>query len=351
MAGEAVRNVFTARSRSLALWAAVAVLSAAVTWSELDTVDKLLGFQAEYFRKGGTVVVASSPSGLPSEVCEGLSSQDWVTHSGGWRWVDTFETTNTPGNSFSGVDVTVGLVPILAVGVFPGEARQPGVILGTASAAELGRSAGMWLDLGAEGMVLVRAVIDTKDRSGIAERAVMAVSPATGEVDECWVEAKPGTEDVASDYLMATFAGAEELGTYRLAELNSFSRDVKADLADRPQSRIWMLVGVVVALLFWTTTFLRRSHIGLYRAVGTTIPTLWVLGSLETLLVVVPATATGVLWAAAYFEAFRAETLVAGQVQVACRNVAAGMLLALVLSPVVWAMTGRGHLLSQLKDR
>lgn len=349
---DAVRNVTGARVRSALLALITAGLVGALVYTEFSTTDELLAFRDTFIDSGGNMFVAASEAGLASDRCAALASMEGVTGSAGIESGPPIETTAAPGTLFNTGGVTIG-----ALGLFSSEpagsatAVVDGWVIGASAASELGVTEGMWLAIGSATPRHVGTVIDAEIRNPRINRWIMTVQPPTGTVTECWIEFAAGVTSGRQETVNAVFADATNVIVVPWIRLDEFSRNPIAELAGRPQASAWIIAGLLIGAMGWLITWFRRSQIGLYRAVGTGPSALLVLGAVELGIPILSGALIGSLWAAAIWTADSAGYPSPDQFAIAMRTTVSTVLLALAAGPLLWPLTVRGSIASQLKDQ
>lgn len=353
-AGEAWRSVGAGLWRTITLGVVTAWLVGALVWVEFGTTDDVLGFQRGFERRGGWVGVATDPQGrIDAARCAALAHRSGVVHAGALGVADTMQTTAAPGTLFQTAAATAGAIRLWAADPPTHGDLVSGLVLGQAAARELGLRPGMHLSVAGDDRIRsIGAIVDTEARNPFIARWILDVAAPAGTASQCWVEYSPQNLDIGLQVLEATFADLRpDLEVRRWIRLDEFARDPITELAARPQAQAWIPAGIVITLLVWLTVWVRTAEIGLYRAVGTPTATLWLLGQLETLYVLIPATLTGYLWAAATHAALTDLQPGVDQLLIAARTTASALLLALTLAPLAWLLAGRRSIAAQLKDR
>jgi hypothetical protein len=350
--GEAPRNVAAGWPRTVLFGVVVAGLVGALTWSELATTDDILGFQRDYIAAGGNVLVASHPLGLVTDRCVSLQARSEVLASGASSTGDVTSTNIAPALTFQTLAVTSGALAVWDAGPGAEVALAEGMVVGSAVSDELGLVDGSYLAL-VGGRSVPVGVVDVERRSPQNQRSIMIALPPNGKTDTCWVEMQPGNLAAGEALLHAVYSDTgPEFAVRPWIRPGEFARDPITELANRPQTRAWLVAGVVLTLLIWLDLWFRHGALSLYRILGTTRSGLLFLAQTEILLVAVLATGLGFLWGAAVYGATEAANPVSDQYLVALRTVLSTLAIPLILGPLPVLLTGaRGGLLNQLKDR
>jgi len=346
------RNVTGSPIRSVLLGVAAAGIVGALVVAELSTTDDLLAFRDEFVAAGGNVVVASNEQGLPAGRCAALQANPGIVATAAVALGEPVEVDHAPGTLFQTGAITTGGLALFAPDAPATVAHiADRWIVGTAAADELGLTEGMWLTIG-DATRKVGAVIDTETRNPQIARWILTIIPAAGTATQCWVEYEPGAATGRAEYLETVFADTGDgLITRPWIRLDEFARDPITELASRPQAGAWLPAGLLLAVIAWLATWFRRSHIGLYRAVGTTPTQLLILGAIETVTPLVVGAAAGFAWATASWVAAHTGYPTTDQLTIALRTTASVVLLTAATAPLLWPITARQSIAQQLKDR
>lgn len=350
---DAVRNVICSPMRSVLLAATTAGLIGALVLTELSTTDDLLAVQSRFVDSGGNVVVAFSEEGLDSGRCAAIAYMSGTVETAAVTRGSPVEVGQAPGTLFNSGSITTGALTLFTLKPTP---RVSDVIdrwvIGSAAAAELGLSEGMWLTVNSGEHRQVGAVIDTEVRNPQIDRWILRIGPAAGTASQCWVEFAPGARTGRKEMVETMFADSSDILVTPWIRPDKFSRDPVTELATRPQTNAWLIAGLLLAGIGWLGTWFRRSHVGLYRAVGTGPATLLIIGTVEYAIPILLGGLAGTLWATAAWTATTTSGFPdADQLAIAVRTAASTTLLALVTAPLLWPAIARGSIAQQLKDR
>jgi hypothetical protein len=326
---------------------------AGMTWAELRTTDELAAFQSDFQSRGGSVAVVSDPEGrIDATRCASLAYRSGVRRAGSVTVGESVRVANAPGTLFQTATATPEAIRLWTLVPMSDTELSGGVVVGSAAAEELGLRPGMLVAIEGLGVQTVAAVANTDGRNPFVARWVFGVGPPSGFATECWVEFAPATIDVGMQILEAVFASiGPEVEVRRWLELDTFARNPIDELARRPQAVAWLLAGALMAMLMWLSVWTRTSEIGLYRAVGTSTSSIWLMGQLETLYLYAPAASAGFLWSVAAYTAIHGGQLGIDQILIAGRSCGSAFLLSLVLGPLGWLAVGHEQIATQLKDR
>ncbi|HHC08741.1 MAG TPA: hypothetical protein ENK55_08490 [Actinobacteria bacterium] len=349
---DAVRNVAGSPTRTVLLALVAAGVVGGLVFTELAFTQDLLDFRARFDASGGHVVIATNDDGLPVARCVALADLDGVVAAAALDQAGPVETNLAPGTLFQTGRTTTGALRLFTTDPHPTVAAVADRwVLGRAAADELGVEAGMWLAVD-DAARQVGAVIDTEARNPQVARWILHVVPPTGTTTQCWVEYAPGARSGRIELLDTRFADTgDQLVVRPWIRLDEFSRDPLTELAQRPQRAAWVAAGLLLAASVWSATWLRRAHIGLYRAVGTGPAGLLVLGAVEAALPLLVGGIAGALWAAAAWAAATGHTPQPDQALIAARTAASTLLVAVAAAPLLGPLTARQPIADQLKDR
>ncbi len=352
LTGEVVRNLTASWSRLIAIVALVAGLVGALTWSELTATDDILTYHRDVTTAGGNVIVASHPQRLPAERCEPIAQHPAIIAAGSAETAPVSDTNISPGTFFQIQQASPGALQVWGAGPGVETALAHGLVIGSATADELGLADGNYLGIEGQSPLPVY-VVDVERRSPQTQRSIIKTTVPAGRLAACWVETRPGSI-IGGEILLADIYAdtGDELSINRWMRLGEFARDPVAELANRPQTQAWLVAGAIITLLFWLDLWFRRSSLSLYRILGTTRTSLLYQAQLETILVVTVAALLGYLWATTAHHATTLTNASTDQLLIAARTTLSTILIPITLAPLPALLTGgRNGLLNQLKDR
>ncbi len=351
---EAARNLVTTLPRSLLIGVAVAGVVGALTWSELETSSRILEFQRGFVSSGGNVLVATSTGGIPAYKCGALADRDGVVASGGLRLDEPRLVNTAPGTLFQIAHATPGVIQVwYGPSAAPAIRREAGLIVGAAAAEELGLREGFIVGIADEKPMPVVSVLSPGGRYPQADRWIIVPAAPVGSLDQCWVEFTPGSRDAGEASLAYLLGGSRlDIDISPLVDLGEFAFDPVGELANRPQASAWTVAGSALTVLIALVAWLRRSELGLYRVLGSSRASLWLMSQLEAFFVVLLPGAIGFLWALAIHTATKESLPNTDQLVIAVRTALSTVLIVLVAAPAAGLLIGqRQDLLSQLKTR
>ncbi len=348
LANEGIRNMVANPSRFVALFLVLSGTCAALTYVELTSISKVIDLHEAYLERGSDVVVATAPGAIPRRACERLGALTGVEQAGSIAEGPLASLSSSPRTLFR-----LGLFSQGALGIH-GVSRtvpaQSSAGRGFTAGRELADELGLWLgafvslaDSGATGQVI--EVVDSPVLNQTVQRWLVASVVPTGLADECWVRVSPGVEMEYSEQMLdATFIGLRsDLSTRPLVIVDDLARLPSVEFEGRASERFAAMAGVLVGALLVIGVALRRSELGLYRAVGTGRSGLVVLVACEVGAVLIFALflGLGVGLASGYLVGGLEEVTV-GHFFLASRAAATPMALGLsLLIAVMWVLPHR----------
>jgi len=292
LARESVRNLCASRRVGLLLMTVVAVSVGAGTFLDANEARQARTQLAQQITDGGWVTVARGGRGIEASACRRLAHQHGVLAAGGVEKPRSVALSSAPGTLFEAYGATPELIdtlldrprPVADVGV---------VAVGTALARELGLVEGSHIVFDPQAHYTV-TILPESVRAQRFSRALI-VPGLPRDVDECWVEWMPGTEDARglTESLLAVDAPLTVSATLTSG---AYTRDPRAQYAGR-WTRWWSVaVGGLGALVVVGGLRTRTRPMALYVAVGTARSELAVLYGLEVLVLALLGTVIGVVW-------------------------------------------------------
>jgi len=343
---EGISNVRASMARSLVLGAALCAAFIALAFAELSFSGGLEDQARTFAAAGGYVAVVSGPDGVSGADCALLGSASDAVSAGAVRTVGETTAGNAPEVAFRRLEATSGLVQVWdpSTSAAPG----PGMIFGASAADELGLKSGSWVSVGGAPATQV-GVIHPEPRGPFGARAVIDIVSPAGRFDECWVEYDPATFATRLRSLPAAFA-PDEVDARRVVDRGQFALDPAVLFADRPQRWGWLPLGLIGAAMVALMAIFRRSEMAVYRAYGLPRVGLMLLHQVETLLVLVAALLTGLIWAV-LIQAVTSDLPSLEQVWIATTSVTEAAAVVLVLGPLGGVLAARGDPSILLRDR
>lgn len=343
---EGVANAHSSGWRTVALGLGIGVMLGALAWAELSFSSEVKDLAQRFGVAGGYVAIIEGPVDLDAGRCEELRWHQHVMAAGGWRNGGDVTAAHAPGTPFQRFEVTGGIVEVWN----PNDTLnfEGGYLVGRAAATELGLRAGSWVSLDSSPATSV-VVIDPALRNPFAARAFIDLVPASGRVEQCWVELSPEIFDAALIWLPAQFA-QDEGKARRLIDRGQFAIDPVELFAGRPHRWGWVPVtGVGVAMIALMALF-RRSDTAVYRAYGLSRTGLLVMQEVETSLVVGLSYVVAVAWAGLMY-ALIVGIPGADQILIALQTSATAALSIIALAPVAATLAASGAPAALLKER
>jgi hypothetical protein len=347
---EALLNLRANGARTAFVLLAAVAVPGALAFLELRQADDLRSFERSLMAAGGYVAVASGQGGLPASRCAALNGQPGVVAAGGVRAHGQATFAAQPGVLFQSASVTAATLRAWAPDFRPATSDGDVLVLGRSAADELGVRTGLTLAEAGQAPATVE-VADTALRNPQAGRWVLDVVPATGRVDECWVEFEPAAYNAGMDALAAELTdGSTEAVVRPYLRQGEFARNPAQELHDRPQRLGWVVAAALLTGIFVLAAWFRRGELGLYMALGTPRRALVLAFAAEAWLLCATGWALAMLWAAALARVAGYE-LTASSVALAAWTSASCALLTMAIVPLVSPLVARGSLAALLKDR
>ncbi|RLP83795.1 hypothetical protein D9V34_03010 [Mycetocola lacteus] len=223
--GEILRDVCSGTSRALLFTLLCATLLIGLCLAEISTVSRVVNDADSYRRSGASILMFQAPGQIDATRCEALSALPNVNQAGAVRENPVgVKPTALPGHSIPQRDASEGFIRLItAAGSTPAAVSGAGVVISDQVAAALGRRGGDTIMTGA-GTIPVRAVFPYPDdgrKPGLGYTVLSPVPLDRRAFDECWIEAWPQTEEVATQ-LRSTLLGEGDAQTRpQLSQLNS----------------------------------------------------------------------------------------------------------------------------------
>lgn len=346
LAVEARRNLGPAHA---VLGALTAVVTGAVVALVLLQGTAALGQEADRRAAGAQVwtATASEPTApLDGAACARLTALAGVARSGGVAAQPPTDLRAFPGGS-----------PLPVTGLTPG-AAQVFVPSAPWSAATVGAELtalgevgqGSWLVDGAGARaVRVSAVIDDAPVSALSAGLAVPVAP-DAPLATCWLRMEPGASDLGGDVLTAAFPDGAALVSPFLREQAGALSPVarwRSTIDLQPWAVGGAVIGVTAVLALWA----RRTELAVYRTFGTSRVVVVCLAAAELALVLVPATAAGLVLGALVLAAVTGAGAPSALVGTAAAQAGAAALTGLVVTVVLAPVTVRQGLTDTLRDR
>ncbi|MBI2766795.1 MAG: hypothetical protein HYX53_12920 [Chloroflexi bacterium] len=347
---ETLLNLRANGTRTAFLFVGATLVFGSLAFAELRVASDLLAFQRSLVAGGGYVAIASGQEGVQAAGCAALAGQRGTVSSGGLRSRGQVTFATQPGVLFQAAGVTEGVLRVWDPSWRVPAASGAALVLGRAAATELGVRPGLPVTEVGE-RPTVTSVVETMQRNPQAGRWVLDVVPASGRVDECWVEFEPSAYEAGLASLSAQLTdGSVEAVTRPYLRQGEFARDPADELRDRPQRLGWLVTAALLTGIFALAAWFRRTELGLYIALGTPRSALALSFAFETWVVCVLAWAAALLWAAAFARVFD-YSLTPGALRLAVVTSGSSALLVAAAAPLLCPLLARGSLAALLKDR
>lgn len=347
---EALVNLRANAARTAFVLVAAAVVFGSLAFVELRQASDLLSFERSLIASGGYVAVVSGQGGVPAARCAALEGQAGVVSAGGVRAHGQTTFATQPGVLFQSASVTEGILRTWDPHWQAHANDGPTLVLGRAAASELGVRSGLVIAEADESPATVQ-VADTDLRNAQSGRWVLDVVPASGRVDECWVEFEPSAYEAGLASLPAQLTdGSTEAVARPYLRQGEFARNPAQELRDRPQRFGWVVVAALLAGIFVLAAWFRRTEVGLYIALGTPRRALVVGFATEAWVICASAWLLSLLWAVALARVFD-YTVTAGALRLAIVTSASCALAVVAAAPLLCPLVARGSIAALLKDR
>lgn len=349
-AAEVFRNAASTPGRMVLAGVVSVAVFASISGAELIFSQELLAYQTRLEREGGYVAIATAAVPFPSWRCSNLEGSPYVIGAAGLARSERITSASAPGLSFQSTRFS-GSTSVWDPDKSATESSASQFVLGGVAAEELGiRTGGQIIPIGSS-FLQVESILHTDLRNPEIARWMLTRGPPDMPLQECWVEFAPGQLEPGIGVLAASLtpdSRGVEVRSWR--RFDEFARDPLREMVDRLQRLAWLPAGLLLGLLTWLVSWFRRSDLGLYRALGTSDPTIWLMAQVESVIINLGGLAAGFLIACVLHSARfgfpnEAQLLIAG------RNAASAALLAIVLGPFGSLFTGRVSIAQQIKDQ
>lgn len=334
--------------RHLVLFVAFAVILAALGTLIGDQGQRAVDQEIASREAGALVWVvrANEHEALSVADCLNLASQDGVASTGGALVRQpAHELLAVPGLSVPTMLIVPGSLEVWTLGA----------PVGPAVGSDLES-----LGLATVGTVLVDPA--TRDASEIMQRVppsvpvdrlrarVILPAAPVEPLSECWVRFDPSTASSGRDLLAHVFAGEDASISRHLvppSELDGPTEQWRSATALQP----WLVAGLLCAITGALLAFGRRQELAVYRTFGTSRSQIATIVSVETVIVLIPATLVATVASLLLAGALNRGTLMPGVTIAMAQQVAAASLVLLSLTPAATCLVIGGDLTAQLKDR
>lgn len=295
------------------------------------------------FRNAGSLVVLARAIKdlLPAAACDGLRRTDGVAAAGGMQPVTTMARVFPTGRDIPRSYVTIDAVRVWYPAAMPGVvyvgedlAVTGQVQVGTVLASEGGR-------------LIVGGEATSIPSTDISSRVLVPILPG-GDLEQCWVRARPGTIEEVRAVVRARFAAQNPEVVENLAgEIGSTPADRWYRYSD---TLPWAYAGFGSALVLGLVTHSRRPVWSVYRTFGMPPHRLLALLMLQSTAIVLAAGTVAatvlIVWAAT-----SASPADARACTVALTHLGAATLASLSATLPIQALTLRATVAESLKDR
>lgn len=350
LVGEALRNLIFAWPRSIGMVVLAAVLLGTLAYVEFSYAQRLITEHRDLVAQGRNVLVVRANGGLDAGRCDALAGVAGVLASGGIRPEGVVSLRHAPGTRFQLAAISDGAVSVIDPVRSKPVQRTTGWTLGAAAAAELGVGPGAVLTPTDMPPAPVSNILSADSRFPELARSIIGIVAPSGVFEECWTEFMPGALAGGEGMLRYWFREADQLDVDGALPLNEFSRDLSAEFALRAVRYLWIVVAAVVFVLAGVVTWLRRTELALYRALGVSSAGLHLLAAVDAIVVFAVALVVG-LGVAMVLHLTIAVEWTAEVLATGLRSSVSATVLAAILAPLWIHVTSRTPIADALKDR
>ena len=287
---QARTNLAAERWRSVFLCLLLLTICGLTLASNLITLLSVRTEQRSRAEHGLDVVIATSEGAIDAARCERLSAQNWVLASGSLTPGELDALRIGVGTKLPVGYVTAGFLDVVSERAGKPEVGDPPpIVLGPALRDYLGLAATGHIDLQRAGLIRFGSLGDSP-KASIVSGWVLGLTASYGLADQCWVwvdsraDADPELQirnALLGDTSSQSGATDEGLSITRQLGLNDRSRDLEAEWRDRPARAGLFGIAVLVVALTALLAYLRRTEVGLYRALGMAHHQLLIVGAIE----------------------------------------------------------------------
>lgn len=288
----------------------------------------------------------AAPTGIPASACDGLQTFTGVKAAGGEVTSLPVRISTQRAATYPLRSVTPGYLTVLWPDAQIGAGE--GLIAGSSVAESLGLRSGSFVTIdsvnGTVRTVQVSAVLPSSKRNGEADRSLFLVTSPSGTVQNCSVDAEPGSSDEVGRLLRSWFGPGVSVSVYA-PDSQGVDRPER-DFLNRSAQYVWLAAVVLVVLSNCYYWYLKRGDYALYRVLGLARPRLLLMSTVESGLLIWMPFAGGMLLGLLTVGAPSA--LVS---QIALLDAGRATLVLLLMPLLDVAIRGRGDIATQLKGR
>lgn len=284
---ETRRNFVSSPARTLTLVLMFLAVGAGVSAFTSGDTERIAAVAERQYRAGAFVYELVGPSGQRVDAlkCDSLNSVEGVTAAGGVMARTLVSLQSQPDAQLRVLTVT----PRFIAAAWPevGATGSLSVFAGS-SLHEQGIQAGAWVRYyttqGESQLIHIDAVAQSQSVTG-EERLLAEVAPPSGTVDSCLVLVAPPAALSAGQAFVGLFGPGT---TVREVLLHSeLVADPEELFASRLSQYGWLVGGVACAIILLGSWLGRRHEFALYRLMGFTESAIFVMLSIEAVLVCV----------------------------------------------------------------
>jgi len=239
IAREAWRNLLTDTSHAGVWVLIVTTVLSLLGWADTFQVASLVNQSTAYIVGGGATWILQAPGQIDGASCDGLQMASGVHGAGALRDTQSSLTAVAlPGAPLPMYEVTTGFPQVLGV------SANDGILVPDHVATRLSASPDTQLVTNS-GMVKVGAVYNYPDdgRRSVFAYAALALVPASGIFDECWITVWPTSQTTISLlYIALSSQSGQYQASPQLSQLNPTYSD-QMDAAALYQSRFTRFAG------------------------------------------------------------------------------------------------------------
>ncbi|NTW40275.1 MAG: hypothetical protein HGA44_10385 [Cellulomonadaceae bacterium] len=290
-------------TRAVVLSVVLIVLGLAAVTSEAVLVTALEDEAAVFTSSGASVLTVSAPGQVDGARCESLTRVAGVRAAGALTMTTDRRITvvSLPGAPVPYAAATAGLAKVVHADADGG----PGLLVSGDAARLLGATVGQDLQT-TDGTTRISGIFEYPSdgrRNGYGYLAI-ALAPATGAFDECWVDVWPQNQQMRSLLLTTVNQGASAAEEPEVAQLN-LTHGLEFDGSVRYRERItrWAgpMVGCLAAVLGFVAVRTRRVELASALHDRVAPVDLWAVVLAETMAWTVPPALLTVAAAAVSF--------------------------------------------------
>ena len=261
---EVLRNLSSMALRTLALVLLCGTVAFGLAAAELSFAANAINHQKDLAEAGESVLVATDDS-ISLDHCEALERNPSVVVVGAAARSEPVRLRSAPNRVVSSEAVTRQFLDLIAPGV-PMDAAS--AVVGAELATELGLVPNSTRTLTSGRTLHIDEVVLSK-RSQSTNGRMLFLDPGLEEIQQCWVEfTNPSAAEIAAQTLGGGVWFEQSTIIRRLIRPDEFSRDLESEFLVRPAPRLAVILGATLGLIFALALWLRRTLVGLYRAMG-----------------------------------------------------------------------------------